>query len=90
MSEAELIEPGRWASSTIDGITRADIDWQRKNRRPPTLSAREALAAMQYECLLVAVAAGNLVHGVELTEQDYQRLLLAASRIERIAGEVNR
>lgn len=90
MSEAALIEPTRWASSAIDDIALAEREWQRANRRPRALSAREALAAVQFECLLVCIAAGNLANGVELTEEDFDRIKLAHARIQRIAEEVNR
>lgn len=82
------LHPGRRSAVAIDKITRAELDYQRTNRRPSALTAREALAAMKFECLLVTICASNIALGIELTEDDYQRLLLAATRIERIATEV--
>lgn len=57
-------------------------------RRPVGLPVRDALALLREEAVLVAVAAGNLAHGVALTETDRQRLLEAAARVQRIADEV--
>lgn len=84
----EDLEPDRRAAVAIDRITRAELDHQRKSRRPSALTAREALAAVHFECLLVTICASNIAQGIELTDKDYERLLLAAARIERIATEV--
>jgi hypothetical protein len=39
---------------------------------------------LQFEVTLTAVAASNLAHGVQLTDTDRTRLLLAAKRITGI------
>lgn len=44
--------------------------------------ASDVLAALADEALVVAVAASNVAQGVELTGQDRERLMVAASRIE--------
>ena len=53
--------------------------------RPTPLPPRAALALLGGECMLVAVAAGNLAHGVALTDDDRRRLLQAAGRIDHVA-----
>lgn len=53
--------------------------------RPMPISPRDAITLMVAESNLVAVAAGNVAHGVELTRADLDRVLAAAGRINRIA-----
>jgi hypothetical protein len=43
---------------------------------------------LREDAMLVAVAAGNLAHGIALGEEDRARLSLCAARIQRIADEV--
>ncbi len=52
--------------------------------KPTPLPPRAALQVLSFEATLAAVAAGNVAHGVKLTEQDRFRLLTAAGRINRI------
>ena len=52
--------------------------------RPTPLPPRAALALLAGECMLVAVCAGNLAHGVVLTDDDRRRLLQAAGRIDHV------
>lgn len=54
-------------------------------QRPAPLPPRAALQVLAFEAMLAAVAAGNLAHGVALSDVDRFRLLAAASRINRIA-----
>lgn len=82
------VDPGRRAAVAIDGIVAASRRWDREHRRPPALSAREALAALEFEALLVAVAAASLADGAELSNADRERLTLAYRRIDAIASEV--
>ncbi len=49
--------------------------------KPTPLSPRSALQALGFEAELVAIAAGNMAHGVQLTATDRARLLLAGNRI---------
>ena len=61
-----------------------------KPQRPQKSTAlppRAALEVMAFECCLVAVAAGNLAKGVTLTDADRARIMVAAGRINRIAGD---
>ena len=64
------VDPQRRVSVAEDAITAADAAHQRQCRRPPVLSARDALTALQFEALLVSVAACNVISGEELTEDD--------------------
>lgn len=57
-------------------------------RRPRLLPAGQALELLADEALLVAVAAWNVSHGIELTEQDRARVLQAAARIACLLDEV--
>ena len=56
-------------------------------QKPTALPPRAALEVMAFECCLVAVAAGNLAKGVTLSDADRARLMMAAGRINRIAGD---
>ena len=81
------VDPERRAAVAIDHITTEWQRWALKNRRPAALSAREALVAVQFECLVVWTAAQNIVNGTELTPEDMERLLLAQRRIDAIVDE---
>lgn len=52
-----------------------------------TLSASRALALLERESLLVAVAAANVAQGVALSDDDKARVLQAAGRIAAIREE---
>ena len=81
------VDPARFAEVGQDAITVARRQWSRDNRRPKALTAREALAVLKFEALLVGVAAANILHGEELTEGDFERLALAVRRINTISSE---
>jgi hypothetical protein len=83
------VEAGRRAGVALDAISTARQHWQRQHRRPAALTAREALAALQFEALLVWTAAHNIANGIELEAEDLARLTIACKRIDAIAGEVN-
>lgn len=53
-------------------------------QRPTPISARAALEILHAEAMLAAIAAGNVAHGVALTDADRARLMTAAGRITRI------
>lgn len=82
------VEAERRAACAIDEITVARRDWARKNRKPSTFTAREALMVLEFEAMFVSVAAGNLASGVALSEADHDRLRLAYQRIATILAEV--
>lgn len=52
--------------------------------KPTPLPPRAALQALGFEAELVAIAAGNLAHGVQLTTTDTARILEAGNRIIKI------
>jgi len=77
----------RRASAALDAITTARSSHARAHRRPPALTAREALAALEFEALLIWTAAHNLVNGVDMSDDDLERLTVAGMRIEAIGRE---
>lgn len=64
-----------------------DVQVQHRRRLP--FPARDALEVLAEESNLVAVAAGNVAHGVELRAADLERLMQAAGRIRVIVREVS-
>lgn len=53
--------------------------------RPKPLPASQAIAVLAFESTLIAIAAGNIAHGIRLTDIDRARLSVAAQRINTIA-----
>lgn len=58
-----------------------------KPHRPKPLPATDAIQVLAFESNFTAIAAGNLAHGVSLTDNDRARLRVAAQRINHI-GEL--
>ena len=56
-----------------------------RERRP--FNPSDVLTCLRFESLIVAVAAGNLAQGINLTDVDRERLTIAASRIQ-VAAEM--
>lgn len=56
-----------------------------KPHRPKPLPASQAIQVLAFESTLTAVAAGNIAHGVTLTDTDRARLYVAAQRINAIS-----
>lgn len=81
------VEPARRAEVAQDAIHAMRRQWERENRRPKALTAREALAALQFEALLVWTAAANVINGEDLSEEDFARLTTACKRIDAISSE---
>jgi hypothetical protein len=81
------VEPERRAAVAEDHAIAMRRRWQRDNRQPPTLTPREALAALKCEAWFVWTAAHNSARGVVLSDVDLARLTLAARFIYRIASE---
>ena len=81
------VAPELRASVAADAVIAAHHRW-REHRRPAALTAREALAAVRFEVLLVWTCAANIRAGVELADEDFARLTLACSRIEALCEEV--
>lgn len=55
-------------------------------QRPKPLPAGQAIQVLGFESLLTYVAAGNIARGVQLTDTDRARLLVASQRIQTITG----
>ena len=56
-----------------------------KPQRPKPIPATAAIQLLAFESNLAAVAAGNLAHGITLSDDDRARLLVAARRIQHVA-----
>lgn len=56
-----------------------------KQQRPKPLPATEAIRVLAFESNLTAIAAGNIAHGVQLSDKDRARLMVAAGRIQHVA-----
>lgn len=52
--------------------------------KPSPLTPRQALEVIAHEATLVAIAAGNVAHGVILSDDDRRRVLQSAGRIARL------
>ncbi len=63
-------------------LTTASLPGQRPNHWH---ASREALHALRQETLVVAIAAENVAGGITLSDDDRDRLILAASRIRATA-----
>jgi hypothetical protein len=83
------VDAERRAAVAMDTITAARRRHEQEHRRPAALTAREALAAIQFEALIVWTAAANVRNGVELDDDDFDRLTLAQRRIDALTSEVN-
>lgn len=63
--------------------------WVDDGKPPPSTPApftpRQALDVLKTEVNLIAIAAGNVAHGVALSDSDRARLMQAAWRVLRIA-----
>ena len=88
-SDLQGIDPARRSGVALDAITAAKRQYQRAHRRPPALTAREALHAMQFECLVLWVLMKNIRAGVALSEEDHERANVAMSRVNALTEEVS-
>ena len=86
--EPDEVEPERRASVALDAIVAERRRHAREHRRPSALTAREALAVLEFDALLVWTAAHNQAVGVELSQDDRARLTVACRNISAIVGEV--
>lgn len=55
-------------------------------QKPKPLPASQAIQVLAFESLLTYVAAGNIANGVQLSDTDRARLLVASRRIQTITG----
>lgn len=79
------------AAHDLDFISAAQVlgAWHDDGRpntpqRPKPLPAGDALRVLAFECQLTAIVAGNIAHGVQLSDIDRARLLVASQRITTI------
>ena len=56
-------------------------------KKPTALPPRSALEVLGRESTIVAIAAGNIAQGLNLTDEDRSRLMVCAGRINKIAGD---
>ena len=82
--DSDLIEPQRLAGAVVDQVV---IRRRKRDYNGRALTAREALQAMVFEVMLVAVAAQNLAQGKTLEDVDLARLMVAWARIETLSTE---
>lgn len=54
------------------------------NRRPAPFPPRDAIQLLRDESLLIAIAGANVAHGIQLTDDDRHRVLIAANRIQHV------
>ncbi len=81
------VDPERRAAVALDASIVRRRQWDREHRRPPALTAREALAAVRFESLLIWAAWGHVLWGGTVTTEDRDRANLAMQRIEQIFDE---
>lgn len=62
----------------------------KKVQKPTSLSPRSSLEVLSFESTVVAVIAAGIASGAYLTDDDRDRLLLCANRINRIVEEFAR
>lgn len=84
------VDFGRRADVAADHIVANRRAWERSNRRPPSLTAREALLVIQAELHFAFVLMGNQLNGVELTREDFDRFITCHRRIGTVIDEVIR
>jgi hypothetical protein len=88
MSDLREVDAERRAAVAADIVHIANLG--RRRSRDRALTPREALIALEFEALVVSVAALNLAKGKELTDDDRDRLMLAYQRIDVISDEAAR
>lgn len=81
------VEPNRRAGVALDHMQAERQRWNREHRRPRSLSARDALIALQPEASIVWIVGCDLRRGTEVTENDWARLEVALQRIDAIVTE---
>jgi len=80
-AECEVTEVLGALGLAFEDLYPKDVGHGKPMRRP--FPAADVLRVIGFEALLVATAAGNIAQGVELKEEDRERLKVAASRIQR-------
>jgi hypothetical protein len=90
MNDLAEVDPELRAEAALDEVVHQRRQWERANKRPPALTLREALAALEFEAQVVWTAAANVRWGLALTDEDFDRLSLACRRFAAISTEVIR
>jgi hypothetical protein len=68
----------------------APVDWAgKKFKKAPGIPASDILKAIDFETLVVAVVAGDMLQKREISEVDYERLALARKRISAARSAAN-
>ena len=81
----DQLDDDRKAGALLDHVAAGSRSYSQQRAR--AFTAREGLIALEFEALLVTVAAGNLANGVTLSDEDRARLRLASARITAIMDE---
>ncbi|MGB4061000.1 MAG: CHC2 zinc finger domain-containing protein [Burkholderiaceae bacterium] len=81
LTGAEFVEAAKALGAWIDDGR------EPASTKPTSLPPRAALGALAFEATLIAVAAGNVAQGLALDAADLSRVMVAAGRIQGIAGE---
>ncbi|MEP7301713.1 MAG: hypothetical protein ABI699_09305 [Caldimonas sp.] len=84
-ADFDLVDGERKADVLLDRVRVESREHVRKRDR--AFTNRDALLCLEFEALLVAVAASNLARGVALTDDDRARLWLAYGRMQAIVDE---
>lgn len=88
MIDLHEVAPERRAGVALDGIAVDRRQWLRQNRRPAALTAREALAAVQFEAQIIWMGMASMRAGFRLTDDHWARVTLAMRNIDTIVDEV--
>lgn len=86
----EGVEPARRAGVAQDLIVTHRRQHEREHRRSSALTARDGLIALEVEARIVWHCAATLRHGASLTDEDFDRLTVAARSIDYVCREVVR
>jgi len=69
--------------------TTHDPSFRRKFRRESVVSADDALRCLSHEALIVSLVAGDIADDKQISKEDRERVVLAASRIEAARSVVD-
>ena len=78
---AEFIEAAKALNAWTD-------DGKPSSYKPSPVSARTMLEVVSFEVQIVALVASDLSRGISISDMDRSRLFVAASRINRVAEEL--
>lgn len=84
------VDPERRASVAQDAIVSSRKSHEREHRRQRALTYRDTLEALRFDCTLMVVCMGNILHGELLTEADFARVTRAMASINSLLDEATR